>query len=182
MNISPDWLTVRFHTEPNELFEAEKSGAKPNTVRILDANEYRQLRQANPQKIIIQHEQEFFVRTITHIYVTDIIFEKVAVVISWINEKHHHPTSISEKPDIRDHTMSLDEVHSMPIEGKPDTIDEADPEPPLPVQAIYISLHVFEKLNFYRGAKTTNEFISDMLDVYLGTKYPDTSEWHGGPQ
>lgn len=182
MNISHDNVTVSFKTESKELFEAEKSSAKANIVEIIDGYEYAQLTKKLPKKIIIQYKQEIFLRTLSHIYFSGMILGSYLAIFSWINEKHHHPTSISEKPDIRDHTMSLDEVHSMPIEGTPDTIDEADPEPPLPVQAINISLQVFETLNFYRGVKTTDEFISDMLDVYLCTTYPDTSEWHGGPR
>lgn len=40
MKISHDSKRVTFKTEPRELFETEKFGAKPNTVRILDINEY----------------------------------------------------------------------------------------------------------------------------------------------
>jgi hypothetical protein len=87
MNISPGGYTVRFKTEPKELFEAEKSGTKPNTVRILDIDEYHQLRKHNPKKIIIQYRQEFFLRTITNVHATKVVFGKVIVVISWTNDK-----------------------------------------------------------------------------------------------
>ncbi|MEA1957589.1 MAG: hypothetical protein U9N01_04460 [Euryarchaeota archaeon] len=83
MNISPDGVTVRFKTVPEELFLAEKSGAKSNIVCILDADEYKQLRQREPQKIIIQHEQEIFLRTLTHVYVSDMILGKYLAVFSW---------------------------------------------------------------------------------------------------
>jgi hypothetical protein len=83
MKISHDGTTVSFKTEPEELFLAEKSDAKSNTVRILDIDEYHQLRKADPKKIIIQHQQEVFLRTLTHRHVTEIIFGKVIVVFSW---------------------------------------------------------------------------------------------------
>lgn len=88
MNISYDGTTVTFKTEPRELFAAEKSGTKPNTVRILDIDEYHQLRKQNPKKIVIQYRQEIFLRTITNLHVTEGVFGKVIVVISWTNEEH----------------------------------------------------------------------------------------------
>jgi hypothetical protein len=110
MNISPDGVSVRFKTEPKELFEAEKLGTKPNTVRILDIDEYHQLRKRNPKKIIIQYQQEIFLRTITNIHATKNVFGKVIVVISWTNEKHHHsstvgPHSVPVEPGA--HNMSI---------------------------------------------------------------------------
>lgn len=90
MKISHDSTTVTFKTEPKTLFDAEKSGTKPNTVQILDAEEYHQLRKRNPKKIIIQFQQEIFLRAITNIHATKGVFGKVIVVISWTNEE---PTS-----------------------------------------------------------------------------------------
>lgn len=110
MNISPDGMTVRFKTEPEELFEAEKSGAKPNTVRILDKYECEELEKKNPKKIIIQHQQEIFLRTITHIHVTKFFFGKTIVIFSWTNEKHQHPIPDEKGLDYLAHTMSIDEV------------------------------------------------------------------------
>jgi hypothetical protein len=120
MKISHDGTTVGFKTEPKELFEAEKSGAKPNTVRILDIDEYHQLRKANPKKIIVQYQQEIFLRTIINLHVTEGVFGKVIVVISWTNEKHHHQVQRETVPHgPGDHTQSLVGPHSVPVEPGP---------------------------------------------------------------
>jgi hypothetical protein len=116
MNISYDGKRVTFKTAPKELFEAEKSGTKPNTVRILDIEEYHQLRKHNPKKIIIQYQHEIFLRTITNIHATKGVFGKVIVVISWTNERYHH--TIPEEtvsPGHGDHTPGLDDNLEIPI-------------------------------------------------------------------
>ena len=110
MNISPDGVTVRFTTEPEELFRAEMSGAKPNTARLINANEKSQLEKYEPKKIIIQFQQEFFLRTITHVYVSEmILLEKYLAVFSWTNEDHQHVIAGPCKDDLLAHTMSLDQ-------------------------------------------------------------------------
>jgi len=85
MNISPDGKTVRFKTEPEALFLAEKSGAKQNTVCIIDAYEVEQLRKHEPEKIIVQYQQEILLRTITHVYVSNGILGRYLAIFSW----HH---------------------------------------------------------------------------------------------
>jgi hypothetical protein len=99
MKISHDGTIVSFKTEPEEFFFAEKSGEKSNTVRILDKDEYQQLRKADPKKIIIQYEQEVFLRTLTHICIAGEAFGKVIVIFSWQgNEKHPlHISGIDEQ-------------------------------------------------------------------------------------
>ena len=120
MNISYDGTSVSFKTEPEELFEAEKSGAKPNTVRIVDQDKYLRLVKANPKKIFIQHQQEIFLRTITHVHATEGVFGKVIVVISWRNEEHHHVVTRGTVPHgPGDHTQSLDGPHSVHVEPGP---------------------------------------------------------------
>jgi hypothetical protein len=86
MNISPDGVTVRFKTEPEELFLTEKSGAKSNTVRILDLDEWKRIKACPPKKIIIQHEREIFLRTLTNISRVGVLLGKVVAVFSWVNE------------------------------------------------------------------------------------------------
>ena len=116
MKISHDGKRVSFKTEPKELFEAEESGAKPNTVRILDIDEYHQLIRCNPKKIIIQYRQEIFLRTITHICVSEEVFGKVFVAISWRDENHHHAATRGTVPHgPGDHTQSLDGAPDIPV-------------------------------------------------------------------
>lgn len=91
MKISYDRTTVRFKTEPEELFLAEKSGVKSNTVRILDAFEADQIKCNPPKKIIIQYQQEIFQRTLTHICIAGEAFGKVIVIFSWQGNEKHNP-------------------------------------------------------------------------------------------
>lgn len=83
MKISNDGKRVSFKTEPEELFLAEKSGAKSNTVRILDLEEWRLLKRYDPKKIIIQYQQEIFLRTLTNIHFGGMILGKVIAIFSW---------------------------------------------------------------------------------------------------
>jgi hypothetical protein len=121
MKISYDGTTVTFKTEPKELFDSERSGTKPNTVRILDIDEYLQLRKRNPKKIIIQYQQEIFLRSITNIHATKGVFGKVIVVISW---RDGNPLVSAISP------------HSVPVEPGPhnasvDPVPEAPTTPPI---------------------------------------------------
>jgi hypothetical protein len=105
MNITPDGETVRFKTGPESLFEAEKSGAKPNTVRILDAYEADLIRRNPPTKIIIHDQQESFTRTLSHIHLNYNVLGKVIAIFSWTNENKEDDTpaetcQVIEKPSI----------------------------------------------------------------------------------
>ena len=152
MNISPDGVTVRFYTEPEAIFIAEKTGVKPNTVRIIDANEKRQLKELEPEKIIIQFQQELFIRTLTHVYVSEMVLGKYLAIFSWTNEKHHHHTARGNDSDIGAHTMSIDE------------------EPPIDLSqtAILISRSLLADLNWHRGKDSLPEFISKLLKDRTG--------------
>jgi hypothetical protein len=106
MNISHDGVFVRFKTEPEELFLAEKSGVKSNTVRILDLDEWKRINSSPPKKIIIQHEHEVFLRTLTHIYKAGILLGKVIAIFSWTHEKHNQ-TIPEQDPDKIAHINSV---------------------------------------------------------------------------
>lgn len=164
MNISPDGFTVRFKTEPEDLFYSEKSGAKPNTVRIIDHYERQQLKKKLPHKIIIQHGQEIFLRTITHVYVSEMILGKYLAIFSWTNEKHHHPGLNENDPNALAHTMSIDEV---------------EPAIDLIQTAILIPRRLVADLNTYRDKATIPEFISKLLDNY---EQPPTPTHYPHPQ
>jgi hypothetical protein len=141
MNIGPDGNSVRFQTKSKELFEAEKSGAKSNTVRIMDLEEWRLLRKCDPKKIIIQHQQEIFLRTITNIHYGGVLLGKVLGIISWQGNERHNPFK---------HIQGIDKS-----------------EPPLYVQAINISLPLREKLDIARGDKTYDELIFKLLNDFI---------------
>ena len=104
MSISPDGKTVSFKTDTDDLFMAEKSGAKPNTVRIIDSYEHEQLKKKLPHKIIIQHEQEIILRTLSHVYVSDMILGKYLAIFSWLPKFHRY--SVSEDPVQKAHIMN----------------------------------------------------------------------------
>jgi hypothetical protein len=118
MNISADRSTVRFKTEPEELFLAEKSGTKSNTVRILDIDEWRQLKEQDPKKIIIQYQQEIFLRTLSNIHFGGVILGKVIAIFSWTNENHHHAPPVGS-PGIPlepgDHNLVNEDLQVPPI-------------------------------------------------------------------
>lgn len=153
MNISPDGVTVRFKTETEDLFYSEKSGAKPNTVRIIDSYERQQLKKELPHKIIIQHGEEIFLRTVTHVYVSEMVLGKYIAIFSWTNEKHHHPIP-NEDPDPKAHTMSLDEAREPSIDTSQ--------------TAILIPRTLLADLNWHRDKDTLPEFISKLLNDRTG--------------
>lgn len=130
MNISHDGTTVSFKTEPEEVFLAEKSGAKSNTVRIVDNDEYERLNMHTPKKIIIRYKQELFLRTLTNLYFAK-LFGNVLVIFSWEHPKKHPHSDhvhVTTEPDLHSplsHSMRLDDEpysaslpgpHSVPFE------------------------------------------------------------------
>lgn len=162
MNISPDGRTVRFKTEPKELFEVEKSGAKPNTVRIIDTYEADRIQHKPPKKIIIQHQQEIFLRTLTDIHLNYDVLGKVIAIFSWTNEKHYR-TTLNEDSDPKAHTMSLDDL-----------------------SPILLPKGLIHDLGRHRRNRSHAEFISDLLDKHimsspLTTEKPSTLGPHSVP-
>ena len=151
MNISPDGVTVRFGIiDDDALYYAEKSGSKPNTVQIIDQHDREKLRKQLPQKILIQSQDDMFLRTLTNVHVSDRVLGKYLAVFSWTNEKHHHHTARENDSDIGDHYISADE------------------EPPIDLSqtAILISRSLLADLNWSRGAETLPAFISKLLESY----------------
>jgi hypothetical protein len=159
MNISHDGMTVSFKTVSEELFLAEKSGAKPNTVRIIDHYEYKQLKKKQPEKIMIRHGQALFLRTVTHIYVSEMILGKYLAIFSWTNVKHHHTMSCNRGSG--DHTMSLG-----PTE-----------EPPIDMSTIDLPKSLINRMGRYIGNDTFPEFILKLLnDVPLVQPQPQSDK------
>ena len=161
MSVSFDGKTVRFKTEPDALFNSEKSGAKPNTVRIIDAYERDLIQEKLPEKIIIQHQQEIFMRTITHVYVSEQILGKYLAVFSWTNESHHHPVQKPTDHDPGAHTMSLDQ--EPPIDMSQSTIL-------LPRTQIHELIHL-------AGDRPLPELIASMLTAYTVPPHCHPPAW-----
>ena len=160
MKISPDGTTVSFKTEPEELFLAEKSGDKPNTVRILDALEADFIKREPPTKIIIQYQQEIFQRTITNIS-GGVIYGKDIVIFSWTNEEHHHTIFNNTGRDPCAHTMSFDEVaaETCPATEQP-SLDHN-------FVAIGISKQMFNTLRNRFSGRTMNSVIQELYETFL---------------
>ena len=161
MNISHDGKTVSFKTVPEELFLAEKSGAKPNTVRIIDHYEYKQLKKKQPEKIMIRHKHGIFLRTLVHVYVSEMILGKYLAIFSWTNVKHLHTISADNNFDPLAHTMSLG----------------ATAEPPIDMSTIDLPKSLINRMGRYIGNDTFPEFISKLLnDIPLVQPQPQTDE------
>ena len=78
--------TVIFQSTP-PIYEQERDGEKPNTTRIIEAEEWQRLIGNYPHRIRIfsniHYSQHFFERKITNISKLWKIFDKVVVTISW---------------------------------------------------------------------------------------------------
>jgi hypothetical protein len=150
MNISPDGVTVHFKTEPEELFLAEKSGAKSNTVRILDLDDWKRINSSPPKKIIIQNQQEVILRTLTHICRAGVLLGKVIVIFSWTHEKQHHSTPEQDP-------YKIAHIHSMPYEP---SIDER-------FVAITISKGTLSLIQSIAHGRTMNKVIQELYERYM---------------
>jgi len=150
MKISYDGKRVTLKTEHDDLFEAEKSGAKPNTVRIIDADEYKQLKKHKPKKIIIQHQQEIFVRTITYVYVSEQILGKYLTIFSWNPSPKSHPELEATDHGFEAHTIGLDQ----------------EPQIDLTQSSILLPRTLIHELIDLAGDRPLPELIASMLNEY----------------
>jgi hypothetical protein len=182
MYISPDGVTVRFKTEPEELFLAEKSGAKPNLLCLMDFDEWSILKKHNPTKIIIQHQQEIFLRTLTNIHLEGEMLNMWVVTFSWTHPKQHpescHVHVITE-PDPYSplsHSMSLD-LTPPPVQGPHSAPAETVPEEPSidkKFHAITISTQTLAILQDLAHGQSLDSAIRALHESYLNRK---TSTW-----
>jgi len=150
MKISYDGKRVTLKTEHDDLFEAEKSGAKPNTVRIINSSDREELRKHLPQKILIQSQEEIFLRTLTNVYVSDKVLGKYLAVFSWTNEKHPLYTARENDSDPGAHIICTDE----------------EPQIDMSQTAILIPRSLLIDLNRSRGDETLPAFISKLLESH----------------
>ena len=86
MDLSPDGYTLRVVSASAFTFDAEKSGKKCNILLPLTSTQYDDLNRKPPQKIIIQYEDEVFLRTVSDIRALGSICQTLFVNLSW---KHH---------------------------------------------------------------------------------------------
>jgi len=163
MNISPDGKTVSFKTiNDDALFNVEKSGAKPNTVRIIDQSDREKLRKQLPEKILIQGHDEIFLRTLTNIHVSEIILGKYLAVFSWTNTGHQHVISVPCNDDPLAHSMHIDLV---------------EPEIKTLESGITLPRTLIADLDWYRGKDTYSAFISKMLIAYTTPPHCHPPAW-----
>ena len=162
MNISPDGVTVSFKTERESLFLAEKSGNKSNTVRIIDQYEYKQLKKSLPHKIMIRRQHEIFLRTLTHVYVSDMVLGQYIAIFSWTDEDHHHIISTPSEDDPLAHDMRIDSV---------------EPEIEALESKITLPTMLLADLDGYRGKDTYSALISKMLEAYTTPPHCHPPAW-----
>ena len=83
------------------IYERERDGEKPNTTRIIEADEWQELIGNYPHRIRIfsniHYSEHYFERKITNISRLWRMFDKVVITISW-----HHVTE--EAQDDKSHT------------------------------------------------------------------------------
>lgn len=175
MNISPDGVTVRFKTEPESLFEVEKSGAKPNTVRILDDQyEYQQLKKGNPKRIIIQHQQEIFLRAITNIHVTENVFGKVIVIFSWARLETHQQIDEEQPLDVQAINVSLSLIEKLDACRGSETYDGLisgliKAEPPIDETFVTVTISKLTQklLHSIAHGRSINTVIRELYQIYI---------------
>lgn len=177
MKISHEGTTVSFKTEPEELFLAEKSGAKPNTVRIIDHYERQQLKKKLSHKIIIQHGEEIFIRTVTHVHVSEMVLGKYIAIFSWTYENHRHPILNETQEKAYEHTQSLDEEiplpvfpHSVPVEPGEHNIVIESPTSIDKLSTLLLPITLIHDLGRRRRGKSHAEFIQELLETYLNNQ------------
>ena len=166
MNISPDGKTISFKTDTDDLFMAEKSGAKPNTVRIIDSYEHEQLKKKLPSKIILQHQQEIILRTITHVYVSEQILGKYLAVFSWTNEDHHHTKPKEEDHDPGAHNMQLDDSASTTRSPHTVSLEDLASKIELPMGTMRLPIATINDLIHHSGKESVPQFISKLIETY----------------
>ena len=163
MNINSDGTTVRFKTEPEWLFRAEKSGAKSNTVRLIDEDEFKQLKKKRLVKITIQHQQEIFIRDITHVYVSEMILGKHLAIFSWAHNEHHHIVDAKTDHDTLAHTMSPDALQEP-------TIDL--------LFTLSVSKRTLAILQGLAHGRTMDSVIRELHEAYLAKRFEEVGPCH----
>jgi hypothetical protein len=85
MRVADDGTTIIFRST-SEWFELERSGLKPNTIRLLDKAEYDLLTIADCRKVRIAHVDDAyppFTRDITFAGRLDWVLGKVLYMVCW---------------------------------------------------------------------------------------------------
>lgn len=156
MNISPDGTTVTFKTAPKELFLAEKSGAKPNLLCLMDFDEWHLLKKHNPTKIIIQYQQELFIRTLTNIHLEGEMLNTWIVTFSWTHDQ-------------------LDKKDETPAE-----MCQAVEEPSIDERfaAITVSNGTLALLQSIAHGRTMNMVIKELYEEYMCTRAKERGSRH----
>ena len=153
MSISPDGKVIRVFTLSPYTFAIEKSGRKANAIIRLNTDEYRKIISTPPKKIVIQHEQAIFTRTITDITLIEEILEEYIVNVSWEQHttEHAHTLHTSGNFDPNyDHSQCLEEE------------DE--------YRLIPVSTRLLHELDAHKANLTYDQYIDDLFMFY--TKPP----------
>jgi len=78
---------VSFKSVPS-MWGIEENGLKPNTIRMVTADEYEWIKRETPAEIYIVNVEtgRVFVRTITHVLKVGEWLDQVQILISWRDE------------------------------------------------------------------------------------------------
>jgi len=78
---------VAFKSIPS-MWEIEENGLKPNTIRMVTADEYEWIKRERPEEIHIVNTETgwVFVRTISHVLKVGEWLDQVQILISWRDE------------------------------------------------------------------------------------------------
>jgi len=150
MDLSPDGVTLRVETPNDGMFEAEKEGRKMNVDLLATLDEYHELLQKAPEKIIVSHNYELFLREISNICLIGSISGKQIVNVSWKQSTaatEYVPTAENQDPNQPDSY-----AHSFETEGT--------------YILIPITIKLRDQLDANKAYLSYNRYISDLLLFY----------------
>ena len=151
MSISPDGKVIRVFTLSPYTFATEQSSRKANAIIRLNADEYRKIVSTPPKKIVIQHEQAIFTRTITDITLIEEILEEYIVNVSW--EQH-----------------TTDHVHTSENSDSQCLKEEDE------YRLIPVSTRLLHELDEHKADLSYNQYIKNLLMFYTKVAHETSRE------
>ena len=146
MSISPDGKVIRVFTLSPYTFAIEKSGRKANAIIRLNTDEYLKIISTSPKKIVIQHEQAIFTRTISDITLVEEILGMKLVNISWEQHTTEHTHTFENVDPNYTHSQCLEE------EGE--------------YRLITVSTRLLHELDEHKADLSYNQYIKNLLMFY----------------
>jgi hypothetical protein len=84
------------------MWEIEENGLKPNTIRMVTADEYDWMARLRPAEIYIENTENcrVFVRTISHVLKVGEWLGQVQILISWKNEEKPRMCTLKQLTEV----------------------------------------------------------------------------------